>query len=730
MIGLLLSCNNEPDTVASDDMLMELDRLAKSERPIVSLVPGDPIKSFNINTLWEDENTSISRQLDKALYLIVMGKEMDAVHKLTELVDDGITDTNRAFMACHLLGFAYQRMGEVNNCAGNHQPSSCIIPFAEEAIHTDTMGSAMAIKYYKLALEQKPHEPLTRWLMTICYQTLGRATSGNNDLVDLEQFYKADHRVNLNTRTAMDKKEYILPDSAQQFKNVASEMGLHGMAYFGAMVVEDFNNDGRLDVFTTSYRLSDNVKFYQNTDKGFVDVTEKAGLKGMTGGVHATHADYDNDGHEDLLVLRGGWLEEQGHQPPSLLHNNGDGTFTDVTFEAGIVNYWPCHTATWADFNNDGLLDLFVGLENFTDTLNEAARSKLYIAQKDGTFKDQALTCGIDLIAYVKGSIATDYNNDGLPDLYVSCYKGLNKLYINQGVGENGLPSFKDEALMYELSEPFNSFAVALLDDNKIVRAGYKLELSALTTEYELGHSIDHKTSELALYGVTDRPVSAMGLGLGDLNNDGILDIYAATGAADLRALYPNVLLMSNRGEGYKDETVSTRTGHLQKGHGVSMADFDNDGDADIFVNTGGVLPTDVFFDQLYLNPGNDMNWVKVKLIGELTNRSAIGAKVTIQVTDPSGKQIEIHRTVGATSSFGSDPNELHIGLGYAEKVDMLSIYWPGLNGGKAFYDLPANHRIVAREMEDKVQVEEVTPLKFELGEVHDHHLGHSPFEQ
>lgn len=716
-----VACNVEDDIPKADNMKGELQRLAQQEEPIVSLVPDDPLNDFNLSTLWEDESETVNRKLDKALYLIVMGEEMKAVDLLNDLLDDGIDDTDRAFMVYHLLGFAYQRMGEVNNCAGNHQPSSCIIPFSEEAIHTDTVGSAMAIKYYKLALEQKPMEPLTRWLMTICYQTLGLPTKGNDTLVDLQSFYKEDHRVVLNTTTSADPMIYTLPDSKHQFKNVAAEMGLTGMGYFGAMVVEDFNNDGRLDVFTTSYRLKDNVKLYLNTTEGFKDVTEKAGLKGVTGGVHAIHADYDNDGFEDIIVLRGGWLEEQGHHPPSLLQNNGDLTFTDVTFEAGLATYWPCHTATWADVNNDGWLDLFVGLENYTDTLNPSAASKLYISQGDGTFKDQAKLCGIDLTAYVKGSIFTDHNNDGLPDLYVSCYKGLNKLYMNQGVGGNGLPTYNDEALWYGLSEPYNSFAVAQLDNDKIIRAGYRLELASLTEEYEHDPNIENKKSDLALYGVTNRPVSAMGLGLGDLNNDGTLDIYAATGASDLRALYPNVLLMSDGNGGYTDETLPTHTGHLQKGHGVSIADFDNDGDADIFVNTGGVLPTDAFFNQLYLNPGNGKHWIKLKLVGEMTNRSAIGAKVKITVTDAAGKKVTINRTVGNTSSYGSDPNELHIGLGDAEKIDEISVFWPVLNGGKAFYNIATDQRIVLYETEDTVRIQSVTPLKFNLPKVHQH---------
>lgn len=705
-----VACNVEDDIPKTDNMKSELQRLAKQEEPIVSLVPEDPLNDFSLSTLWEDESETVTRKLDKALYLIVMGEEMKAVDLLNDLIEQGISDVDTKFMVYHLLGFAYQRMGEVNNCAGNHQPSSCIIPFAIEAIHADTVGSAMAIKYYRKALELKPMEPLTRWLMTICYQTLGMPTTGNDTLVDLERFYKADH------------SSYMLPDTTFYFRNVATEMGLTGMGYFGAMVVEDLNNDGRLDVFTTSYLLKDNVILYLNTDKGFIDVTDKAGLKGVTGGVHALHADYDNDGFEDILILRGGWLEDKGHHPPSLLRNNGDLTFTDVTYNAGLATYWPCHTAAWADVNNDGLLDLFVGLENYTDTLDPKAASKLYIAQSDGTFIDQAKACGIDLTAYVKGSIFTDHNNDGLIDLYVSCYKGLNKLYINQGMGDNGLPTYKDEALWHGLSEPFNSFAVALLDDNNIVRAGYKLELSALTEEYANDPNVDSITSDLALYGITNRPVSAMGLGLGDLNNDGLLDVYAATGASDLRALYPNVLLMSDSTGAYKDETVSTHTGHLQKGHGVAIADFDNDGDVDIFVNTGGVLPTDAFFNQLYLNPGNSKHWIKLKLVGEMTNRSAIGAKVKLTVTDATGKKVTITRTVGNTSSYGSDPSELHIGLGDADKVDELSVFWPVLNGGKAFYNLAADQRVIVYETEDTVRLQSVTPLQFNLQQVRHHH--------
>jgi hypothetical protein len=151
--------------------------------------------------------------------------------------------------------------------------------------------------------------------------------------------------------------------------------------------------------------------FHNNGDGTFSDRTAAAGLSGQLGGLNLIQADYNNDGCLDVLVLRGAW--EQIGQRKSLLRNNCDGTFTDVTKESGLaVPATNTQSAVWADINNDGLLDLFV--------VNESGPSQLFLNKGDGTFQDISHAAGIDRAAFSKGVAAADYDGDGYVDFYVS----------------------------------------------------------------------------------------------------------------------------------------------------------------------------------------------------------------------------------------------------------------------------------------------------------------------
>ena len=149
------------------------------------------------------------------------------------------------------------------------------------------------------------------------------------------------------------------------FENLAVDLGVDVNGLAGAAMTEDFNNDGHLDIFCSSYGLIDNVKLFMSDGKGgFVDETDKAMLTGITGGLNAKQADFNNDGFMDILILRGAWLDKGGEWPNSLLKNNGDGTFSDITIAAGMLSFCPTETASWADVNNDGWIDVFIANEN------------------------------------------------------------------------------------------------------------------------------------------------------------------------------------------------------------------------------------------------------------------------------------------------------------------------------------------------------------------------------
>ncbi len=202
-----------------------------------------------------------------------------------------------------------------------------------------------------------------------------------------------------------------------------------------ASIMEDFDADGDLDIMASSCGFRDQLRYFRNNGDGtFTERTAEAGLTGEVGGLNITHGDYNNDGYPDVLVLRGGWLFEQGEHPNSLLRNNRDGTFNDVTEEAGLLTFHPTQAAAWGDFDNDGWVDIFVGNESDG---KKTRPCQLFHNNGDGTFTECADGLGIAAVGYVKGVVWGDYNNDGWLDLYVSRMGGTNILYRNEGPKRN-----------------------------------------------------------------------------------------------------------------------------------------------------------------------------------------------------------------------------------------------------------------------------------------------------
>jgi hypothetical protein len=168
-----------------------------------------------------------------------------------------------------------------------------------------------------------------------------------------------------------------------------------------------------------------------------------------------------------------------------------------------------------------------------------------------------------------------------------------------------------------------------------------------------------------------------MGCNFGDIDNDGFLDFYLGTGGMSFEYLVPNLMYKNMDGKSFEDVTMSSRTGHLQKGHGISFADFDSDGDLDFFVEAGGAVPGDNAFNLLFTNPGHKRHWLNVRLIGTKTNRSALGAKIKATIIGSDGKSRSIYRTVGNNGSFGGNTLVEHFGLMDDKKVAELEITWP-----------------------------------------------------
>ena len=609
------------------------------------------------------------------------------------------------------------RFGEVRNCILNHNEESCIFPIQGKGIHKDLAGSTMAIHILTEILKIYPNDLQSRWLLNLAYMTLDEYPDGV-------------------------PAQWLIPDVPPNsqldfpvFPNIALNLGLDINKLAGGIVVDDFNNDGFLDIMVSSWGMKDQLRYFEHNGKdGFIDRTQEAGLFGLTGGLNLKQTDFNNDGYLDLYVTRGAWkpFRVLGILPNSLLMNNGDGTFSDVTIETGLYSQEPSQTAIWADFNLDGWLDLFIGNESVNP--DEEHPCQFYLNNKNGKFTEMAADLGLDLKHYIKGSTSGDINNDGWPDIYVSALNSRNYLFLNQG---QKTLAFKEVAVDLGVEEPLQSFPcwffdynndgnedlfVAAFDQYAFRKQSAEVAASFLGVPHQgdvprmyknLGNG---QFQDVANAMGIDIPLHPMGCNFGDINNDGYLDFYLGTGAPDYRAVVPNRMLLNQKGESFKDVTYAGRFGVIQKGHGISFADVDNDGDQDIYAVMGGSYTGDNFQNVFFQNPGFKANWVCLKLEGSKSNRAAIGAKVKLTVNSPTRGEWHIYRTVDSGASFGANSLQLEIGMGDATEIKNVEVKWP-IKKSKfvAYGSFPMYKKITIIEGEKEVLVEDLRSIQFDL---------------
>jgi hypothetical protein len=598
-----------------------------------------------------------------------------------------------------LKAMAYMRMAEDQNCHRANR-DACLLPIRGEGIHTKREGATRAAETLVEILSLAPDDLQSRWLLNVAHMTLGSYPEGVPApfLIPPEVF----------------ASEYPLP----RFDNVAKEAGVDVFGLAGGSVLDDFDGDRRLDLMVSHMGFEEQTRLFHNRGDGtFEDRTRQAGIVGEVGGLNMVSTDYNNDGRVDVLILRGGWMWSEGRFPLSLLRNDGNGTFSDVTVAAGLLRFAPTQTAAWFDYDGDGWLDLFVG--NESGSTSDRHPCQLFHNNGNGTFTDVARDSGVDLQAFVKGVSAGDYDNDGRPDLYLSVHGGANVLFHNEGPargeGERPVWRFRDVAAAAGVTQPLNSFGTFFFDyDNDgwldLFAAGYSLMSMAadvtadrlgLPTDAERGRlyhnegngSFKDVTRETGLY----RVVPAMGLNFGDLDGDGFLDIYEGTGNPDLTSIVGSRMFRNADGRRFQDVTSAGNFGHLQKGHAISFGDIDNDGDEDVFAQMGGAVLADKAYSALYRNPGHPNAWLGIELVGVRSNRKAIGARIKVTVDTKSGPR-SIHRAVGSGGSFGANPIRQQIGLGDALRVVSLEVFWPATGQTQRFSGLDVKQWYEIRE--------------------------------
>ena len=499
-----------------------------------------------------------------------------------------------------------------------------------------------------------------------------------------------------------------------------------GIAFF------DYDNDGWLDIYLTNGSRLDNkfpsgkvphTHLYKNNRDGtFTDVTEKSGI-GRTGWqVGVCVGDYDNDGWDDLFLTF--W----GHNV--LFHNNGNGTFTDVTQKAGLYQEavrWGSG-CTWIDYDRDGFLDLFVAHYIVLDLAKTPApgeagncqwkgfpvmcgphglpgeTNNLYHNNGDGTFTDVTEKAGILAPGprYSITAVSYDFDNDGWPDIFVAVDSEPSILYHNKHDG-----TFEDIAVVAgcaynEDGQAQAGMGVGVGDYDcdgwlDIFKTNFADDTANLYHNSGDGTFTDN--TFMSGVGVNTQNVQ-WGCGFADYDNDGWPDIIQVNGH-----VYPEVdehhlgqtfkeprIVYRNLANGrFQDVSAQMGPGITQRfsSRGCAFGDYDNDGDIDIVVNNMN--------DRCSLlrnDGGNRNNWIKVKLVGTKCNRTALGARVRVV----TGNHAQIDEVHSGTSVMSQSDLRLHLGVGEAKTIDLLEVKWPTTQRVEKFEHLEVNHILTIRE--------------------------------
>jgi len=466
----------------------------------------------------------------------------------------------------------------------------------------------------------------------------------------------------------------------------------------------DYDNDGWMDIYLVNSGPSDfytpktpirNALYHNNHDGTFTDVTEKAGVGlGQMGnfGMGAAAADFDGDGWQDLYVTNYG--------ANVLFHNNGDGTFTNVTDKAGVAapNWSTC--ATWFDYDNDSKLDLFVssfvqysGSGTIFCGDNRIGRryycvprvfkpraSYLFHNEGGGKFRDVSKESGIaNSLGKSFGAVATDVNNDGLMDLFVANDTLPNFLFLNKGNGKFEEVGLLSGVAYSDSGAPRSGMGVDAADYDgdgwqDLFVANIDQELFSLYQNQKDLTFID-KPGEI---GPATRLLSGWGLRFFDFDNDGDPDLILANGHPDdmveiqsLKVKYKEPLLLFENVNGTFKNVSAISGAAFSKdwpARGLAVGDYDNDGDLDVLIINNGDAPV-----LLRNEGGNRNNWVGLNLVATRSNPGAVGAIITWEA---GGKKFQRLKTAGGSYLASHDPREI-LGMGSATKMDSIEIKWP-----------------------------------------------------
>jgi VCBS repeat protein/ASPIC/UnbV protein/tetratricopeptide repeat protein len=593
------------------------------------------------------------------------------------------------------LALLLMRRAELNNCAAMRR--ACIYPLPQA--HGDPEAAAEAYALFESATHASDRWSL-RWM-----QHISRMAKG--DPVTPFDFV---------SRASTERRVEIVP----KLHEGARDAGVDKTGNGRGVVVGDFDGDGLLDIIATG--TWGPMSYYHNRgDRTFEDRSSASGLSKFLSCFILIAGDIDNDGDLDIYCSGHAFY---GQAKNFMLENDGRGHFTDVTEKSGTSNGGAGFVGAFADYDNDGDLDLFVA--NFSNPfrlerwwpqeLFGKHSNVLYRNRGDGTFEDVTREAGLECIDAHVGATWGDVDNDGDPDLYVTTNPGHNHLYINRGDG-----TFQDVAAERGVTEPWTALSGCFLDYDLdgsldlVVPAQARTEAVAryLVTgeapDLEISMRLFHNDGKGRFEDVTERAglrLAAGGLSInsGDINGDGYPDLFLGTGGPPLERLEPDLLFV-NRGDGtFWNATFETGTGHLQKGHGISFADLDGDGRQELYVVLGGAWPVDQWSNVLYWNhTGEDSrrpHFIKVVLRGKRSNSHGVGARVSVTA---GGRTIL--REISQGGGFGANPYLAEVGLGLVERIDRVEVAWPTSKTKQVFENVPIDKTILVEELAGEPQI-------------------------
>ncbi|MBA3353699.1 MAG: CRTAC1 family protein [Blastocatellia bacterium] len=476
------------------------------------------------------------------------------------------------------------------------------------------------------------------------------------------------------------------------FTEATLSAGLNTTGFtFGNPIWGDFDDDGDLDLFAENHFSRPPYLYLNNGDGTFADIFPTTGIDPRGDRHGSAWVDFDNDGDLDLSITKGA-NPGLGIKQDELYLNLGGGQFTNIAPEAGVINtFGRGRSVASGDYDNDGQLDLLLG--------NLRTDLVLYRNQGDGTFTDVTLQAGLGHLQYTDAVFA-DYNNDGFPDIFCTATIAQNPaedmLFKNNGDG-----TFTNVSEQAGILPLINGRTLAWGDyDNDgdldlYIARGTDVGFKQTLYQNNGNGVFTEVTDQAGLGAISNNRAAAWG----DFDNDGYLDLYVVNSGSDPVGKGPNYLYRNNQDGTFTDVAASANVAALvtSRGRGAAWADYDQNGFLDLFVTNG---EDDTDFEEgpqiLYHNEGNRNTWLQIKLVGTSSNRQGLGAKVTIQV----GQTIQYREMNGASGHFLSQGDEpLHFGLGRARGVSQITVQWPS-GQTQILSRIPANQQITVTESE------------------------------